>query len=419
MDNDKQKELTAFTRAATQCGSRYLAAGGPTSRIEEKLTQAGHRLGFKTEVFATPASVFVSASIHGHDEVITAFEVIKSQGINLAELQRLDLLLQRMSDGEMRPRTALPLLSEEHSAHPYPPYVRFVAVVLVCLMASLFRYNNIIGALCSGVFGGLTYWTAQSLGTRLRLPQIFGDFIGSLFILAFAGVCSILAGIPPYMTSIGYFILIVPGLNLTTAMSELAESHFVSGTIKLMRSMLVLLAMGVALLLSFEFAELYQLHAHNLVYVKNFDLGDSFFLRASCLSVVIASSAVVFAVPRSDVFWAAITGLIGWVILQQFDSDRFVVIPSFLASFSIALISVALGRAFRTPSQIYSVPAILGLVPGLLAFSTFEAYTQGSETQFQIFFKVPVIAGAIVFGFLTARIPAVIAGNDENSTVNI
>ena len=54
--------MNEFLRVAGECGKSYLATGGPTSRLEERLMTAGHVHGYKCDVYATPTAVTANAS---------------------------------------------------------------------------------------------------------------------------------------------------------------------------------------------------------------------------------------------------------------------------------------------------------------------------------------------------------------------
>jgi uncharacterized membrane protein YjjB (DUF3815 family) len=70
------------------------------------------------------------------------------------------------------------------------------------------------------------------------------------------------------------------------------------------------------------------------------------------------------------------------------------------------MVSLAFGRIFRQPSQVYSVPGIVAMLPGMLALSSFRYFAAGDQGSGVAFtFKVGITAISIVFGLMTARIP--------------
>ena len=91
------------------------------------------------------------------------------------------------------------------------------------------------------------------------------------------------------------------------------------------------------------------------------------------------------------------------LFLNTGENSEAFVLASFLASLTVGLISLILARAYRWPSQIFSTPGVLILVPGLLALSAFYHIEPGSEGG--VAYRVALTAGAIVFGLLTARMP--------------
>ena len=73
-------DVEEFLRVSGQCGRGYMASSGPTSRLEEKLSQAGQARGLLTEAYATPTALFISAKKDG--KIITSLERIKDNEIN-------------------------------------------------------------------------------------------------------------------------------------------------------------------------------------------------------------------------------------------------------------------------------------------------------------------------------------------------
>ncbi len=76
-----------------------------------------------------------------------------------------------------------------------------------------------------------------------------------------------------------------------------------------------------------------------------------------------------------------------------------------MPAFTVGLLSLLFSRFFHVPSQIFSLPGIFALVPGMLALSSF--YGHGNNSGMEIGTRVAVVASSIVFGLFTARIPFV------------
>jgi uncharacterized membrane protein YjjB (DUF3815 family) len=79
-------------------------------------------------------------------------------------------------------------------------------------------------------------------------------------------------------------------------------------------------------------------------------------------------------------------------------------ISTFLASFVIGILSFKISRYYKHPSQIYSAPSILSLVPGMLAFSSLSSHINAGNSGPIPFVKALLVSLSIVFGLILGRL---------------
>jgi uncharacterized membrane protein YjjB (DUF3815 family) len=284
----------------------------------------------------------------------------------------------------------------------YPTWASFFAAFLSGFALSYPGYGDLLAALASGLIALIVWW-GTSNAMKAKVPSsIFRDFLGSALTLALSAVCQIFYHAPFEAYAIGGLVLIVPGLALTTAISELADQNLVSGASKLMHAVLTLLAMGLAYMLFQDFSQ--SLHLIPAVQ----QLSRPLPLSISALGMVISVSCfgVLFGVPLKSLPWASLTGVLGWFILKMFGSSHYLAAASFLASLAVGIVSLFIANRFKVPSQVFSVPGILAMLPGMMALSSFRTFAMGQQTAaLELAFVVAVTSGSIVFGLFTARIP--------------
>jgi uncharacterized membrane protein YjjP (DUF1212 family) len=396
------KFLTSYAR-------RYLAAGGPTSRLEESLENFGRKQAFQTEVFATPTGVFFTCQ-QGQDAPTTSLARIRETGINLSELCKLERTLDDVISTKISLHTAQSIIDQGHTQTSPYSFAHFsFAAFIAGFVLSFDAYQSMRAAWVSGFITFVT-WMVTSPGLRSYFPtSMFRDFLGAFLALAMAAIVNYFYPISIEAYSIGSLVLLVPGLILTTAISELAEHNLVSGTAKLMQGLLVLLALGLAYVLLHEAS-----HALQIEGVLEGSKQKPRIFAISFLSVLtsVYCFGIIFHVPVRSLVWASLTGLAAWLALKGIQSTPLIVAAPFFASVTVGLISLSFGRAFRVPSQTFSVPGIMALLPGMLALSSFRYFALGlEETGMALGFKVAVTATSIVLGLLTARIPFILWRN--------
>tara|TARA_Y100000780_G_scaffold231666_1_gene257926 strand:+ start:13764 stop:15002 length:1239 start_codon:yes stop_codon:yes gene_type:complete len=386
-------------------GKSYLASGGSTSRLEESLWDFGQKMDIETEVFATSSGIFVTCSENGKANKITRMGRIYHGENDMAELIRLENLLEEMrASRKAMEKTRHKIL--EVKSFTYSRLVFFTALFLFGVATSLPSYGSWGAAIGSGLLVMLVFWMSGAFAKKLGLTGVFTEFLGCCFIFLVAGFCAVEFHVPARAFAEGALILMVPGLTITNAISELANHNFISGTSKMMRGILTLLAMGTAFLFARDVAGL--VGDVNLVSPVKDLFEGSFVLKVIGMIGSASAVGILFNVPARLIPFSVITAVASWTLLQSVQGLGFYVLGSFLPALSVGFFSMAFSRIFKVPSQVFSVPGILSLVPGMLALSSFFQFSGFGEEQSSIGMRVMIIASSIVFGLFTARIPFIL-----------
>jgi uncharacterized membrane protein YjjP (DUF1212 family) len=391
---------------SVEAGERYLASGGPTSRIEEMIDEAGAAHGVHMETFATPTGIFISGAGRGDGQAITLLGRIKGSSTDLSELIRIERVIEALTKKQIGVKDAM-----EEMARPQPPHVQrrnewvsYLSFFVLGAAASFVNYGALTSALISGLLCFAVGFLSGPLRQRWGWSGIFTDFLGTFGALVASGLISLKLDRPADSFAIGTLILLVPGLSLTNAITELAEQNFVSGTAKMMKSVLILLALGTAFLLVSDLSQLLfpGVDYNRWGLVKE----QPFYVQILGQSAVIVAFTGVFRSPYRYIPFTLVPGLLSWYVLHKLNYADFLVLSSFAPALTVGFISLVLSRWLKVPSQIFSVPGILSLVPGMLALSSFYSVTDPSGAGGgAVFFQVAIVSSSIVFGLLTARVP--------------
>lgn len=379
-----------------------MATGGPTSRLEDKIAQSGRALGYDCDVYATPTAMFVYAR-DGQNYYMTMERVIDNQ-INFTDMLFYDSLLENLSKAKITVQEARGLLESFRSSKYSTKWV-VLSSFLIGFVASFPKFGHLAGAICSGVITALVYVLNRPLARKLKFSGVFNDFIGCLVSFVISVALAAWFEVPVAMFVIGTILLVVPGLTLTSAVSDIAEHNFLSGTVKMVKSALILIAMGVAyILIANVFVVLgldqtvFTMAPERAAYI------DTFWFQFLCRTVMVGSFCIFFHIPPRAIPGALLCGVTSVLVLEQFKDPKLFVLASFMASLTVGLISLALSRYYKWPSQVFSTTGILSLVPGLLALASFYNLLEDSGKG-AIAYQVALTAGAITFGLLSARMP--------------
>ncbi|WLR48146.1 threonine/serine exporter family protein [Halobacillus litoralis] len=119
-----------------------------------------------------------------------------------------------------------------------------------------------------------------------------------------------------------------------------------------------------------------------------------------------AAFGIIYQAPRNTLVKCGLVGMVGWMIYAFLVWKEVDTVPATLiASFVIALVSQTLARRFKTPMIIFSVPGIIPLVPGSLAYDAMRNFVQNDySAAISIAAKAFMISGAIAFGLVFSEV---------------
>ncbi len=403
-------DIHQFENFVLTAGCKYLEVGGPTSRLEDKIVQLGEVYNMQPEVFATPSAVIVSA-MNSEKRYTSSLKRIKESSIDLNLLFKIDVLFDDVISQKLTVYEALKVVNQsQYSKDLYSKKLISVSAFIVGFIGSYLNFQNMYSGILSGFLSLLLVSVIQPFFTYLAFTRIFFVFFAALVAIGLSAFAEVYFNLPIEASFIGSLIVLVPGLMLTTAVSELAEHNFVSGTVKLVNGVLILISIGTALFIGKDIIYLYNPETLplNLDYTN-----QSVDLWASILGTLLIMLAFCFQfqTPRKFILFAMMTGVAGQIGFELFKGSASYALPSFVAAFFIGIASLSFSRFFKTPSQIFSVPGIVSLVPGVLSFTIYNSTSLGSglsnpqNTADSKILTVAIVASSLVFGLIMSRFP--------------
>jgi uncharacterized membrane protein YjjB (DUF3815 family) len=195
-------------------------------------------------------------------------------------------------------------------------------------------------------------------------------------------------------------IPLLPGMMLTTGLSELTSKNLVSGTARLMDAAVTLLSLilGIALVLTIES----KLGMRPLAVVRGSPAGVPWQVLA--LVVTGISFGVILLVPKKMLPLAMLSCGVVWAtqaLFRQWPGPQ----AAFLTAMALSVSANVYARLKSRPAQLFLLPGLLLLVPGSFGFRSLDAvlrgnYTAGASQLVDMFFT----AGALVMGLLVSNV---------------
>lgn len=377
------------------------AHGTSTQRIEEALDEVSARLGIIAQFFVTPTSVFAAFGPQVNQR--TYLMRVEPGDTDLGRLAHLDAVVVEVVAGKRSPAEGAAEIGRIEQA--VPPYGRLLTTL---------AFATASGAACRFLGGGLAeIAVASGLGLltgllallTARLPsgdRVFTPLASfSAAALATAGG-AVAGGYSVSIAMLAGLIVLLPGMMLTTAMSELAANHLSAGTARLSGAFIVfiMLAIGVA------FGQRVATEVFGPPEVVVPTALPSGTLWLALVLAALSFAVLLKALPR-DLPWILASGAIGLLGSQAGSALFGAEFGIFLGALTVGVASNLLARATNRPAAIALVPGTLLLVPGSVGFRSVTAMLErevvsGVDTLFSmLLLAVSLVAGLFVANVLS------------------
>ncbi|MBV9879793.1 MAG: threonine/serine exporter family protein [Gemmatirosa sp.] len=374
--------------------------GHSAGRLEDILGITADRLGLPAhQFFSTPTSVMASFGVEVRQR--TYLLRVEPAEVNLGMLAALERVSLDVARGRLSPPDGTAEIERIVAApSPYGPSLTTIAYGAVSGAACVFLgggAREVMVALVLGLGLGVFSLVAQQHPRIGRVFEPFASFLVSAaaIVLAHAvGPLSVLAA------TISGLIVLMPGLTLTTAMSELATRHLASGTARLSGAFITFLGIAFGVALG------NRLGAALIGAPPNVD-PTPLPMWAGLVALVVAPlsfTVILRAAPR-DTPWIVAAGALGVAGGRLGAATLGVELGAFAGSFAVALAGSGYERWRRRPSAVVVVPGILQLVPGSVGFrSLLSLMDREPVVGLQTAFSMIMTAIALVAGLLMASV---------------
>lgn len=389
-----ERERIRFVLALGRALHRY---GTPAHRLEEALAIVCRQLGLTAEVLSTPT--FLMVRFGDPADLRTSMLRLETTELDLAKLAQLDAIADSVAERELDPAAGLARIDAiERAPRVWGKPAETATFALTAASVTVFfggGGRDVIAAAAIGLLIGVLALAIRPRSHAARAFELAGAFVAAF---GAGAIASQVRGVTPSIITIAALVALLPGLTLTTAMTELATRNLVSGTARLMAALIVLLelALGVALGERLSHA-IFTVAPTPHESLPQWSIWIAFLV--SSLGMVIVCQAERRAIP-----WILLASLVGFVGARQGTILLGPQLGVLLGAFLLGILANLYARALDRPQQVVLVPAMILLVPGSIGFrgmtSLFNRDTlTGIETTFASF----AVAMAIVAGLLIAN----------------
>lgn len=372
------------------------AAGYSTHRLEDALTAMSDRLGLTGQYFVTPTSIFASFG-----SGITQSTYMMRTGPrpqNLGQLARVTEVARGVLSGEVQVAEGMKrLMALSVVPDPNPLFI-IIGHGLASAAAARFlggAWPEMGMAALGGLGIGALATTAARLPHVARVYEFLAAFLCST-IMTLLG--ALIGGYSVWLATLAGLIVLIPGLTLTTAITELATSHLTAGTTRMAGAFMTFIGIGFGVALGHKVAVLLVgpvaavMPAPMPVVVNWLALG-----------VIAIAFSLLLRADRRDIGWILLSAVIAFVSTRLGGSVLGPEMGVFVGALAVGLGSNLFYRITRRPAAITLVPGLLTLVPGSVGFRSISALLDSQVVAgIDTAFSMVLTAVSLVAGLLTS-----------------
>lgn len=368
--------------------------GTPAHRLEEAIEVVCRRLDLHVEVFSTPTTIIMSFG--NPAELRTRMMRVETGELNMSKLAAVDELADAVVAQKISAADGITRLAEIMGRAPQYGAVPTVLANGVSAggLAVFFGggWRDVIAAACIGILLGLVGLFVKATTDRARMFELLGATIAAF---AASATARLISPISASLVTIASLIVLLPGMTLTVAMTELATKNLISGTARLMSSLIVLLELVVGVALGERLAA----GLWRIPHLKPMALGEyAQWIALACSAVAV--SIVAKARPRV-IGWIAAACAVGYLGTRYGTRWLGPQLGVLIGAFAMGCLGNLYARVLQRPAQVVLVPAVLLLVPGSLGFRGMNAMlardtVSGVDTMFAMFISATALVGGLL-----------------------
>lgn len=237
---------------ALEAGTVLLKYGAEIFRVEETIEHICHSFHVhKMDVFVISHGIFISAD-NDKQETISKVKHIPLSGANLEIVAEVNNLSRDISAGLVGLDEAFERLNQIEKIKPTNSIVQIVSAGIASSCFGYMLDASIPECVFSLFIGALVYAWVLWAGKH-KVSKILVNIMGGIIITLAAVLALNTVSIPMKIDGmiIGSIMPLIPGLGFVNAIRDIANSDFLSGTVRMIDALLVFvyIAVGVGVVL--------------------------------------------------------------------------------------------------------------------------------------------------------------------------
>jgi uncharacterized membrane protein YjjP (DUF1212 family) len=405
--------MTAFEERAqfiTDFARRLHLAGVSAARLEGAVKTTATKLGVDCAIWSSPTGILLSLGDLNDPTIAQQTRVLRLDPAqpNLADLSTLDYVAEQVIEGRLNVNEATQRFREldRVSETRDTVWIVFAFGLASAAVAGLLRTSwldiAVAGAL--GTLIGAVDTAGRSRPHLAAASEAISAILATVLAAAFA---HFVAPLSIQTVVIAALIVLMPGLTLTTAVTELATGQLVTGTARFAGAMVTLFKLTFGSVAGAQIVN--ALH-----WTPRLAHGTTLPALVEVVATLAAafSFAILFRAARRDIPLVMLSAVMGYVLTRVASTWFAPAEPApgitfagavFFSSLVMAAVANVYGRVARRPGTLVRLPSIMLLVPGSVGFRGLASlmerdYTLGMETAVAVLSALVALMAGLLFG---------------------
>ncbi|ASJ74818.1 threonine/serine ThrE exporter family protein [Granulosicoccus antarcticus] len=353
------KQQCAFVIKLGEMLHKY---GTPAFRLEAHLKTVAGYLELDGYFLVSPTTLTYCLWIKGapDDDVYNYSMRVRPGDLDLGSLARTDALVNDLVAGNCTLEEAKTgLKTIETSGPPYPELVTLLAYIVLGSAFSMMMRGSWNDVMWAGGLSMLVYSFVVWSGKSQRISTMLEPLAATVVAVIAVAVSRFDPGVNQPLVVLSSIIVFVPGLSLAMGFRELAERELISGTARIMDSLMVLFKLYFGTVLGVAIGVLIwgDTFPVDEYHVPHWTVWPAVLLLASSLSVVFKARLV-------DAPWGIASGLLAYGVSTLVTDAWGTTLGAFLGAFVVGAYANLFARWRNAPAALVTLPGIVVLVPG-------------------------------------------------------
>jgi uncharacterized membrane protein YjjP (DUF1212 family) len=345
------------------------SSGVPAHQFERMITALADQLGFNCQVLSSPTAIFLSFQYQDDEDdqrpIPMQLARMVPAAINLGNTAELYDIGNGLLDGNIATEQAYNKLKGWQPTQLYPMWLQIicwgltggsVAVMLSASWAGIAAASLVCAILGVVVTQASDVWREGSLEAIAALLSTFLVFT----------INQLVPGLDVFVVIMSSLIVLIPGLGLTMAVTELSTDHLASGSARLAGAVVTLMKLSLGVLIGTVMVGWFG-WSSDITSLAQLPAPPAWF-RWPALLAAAFSFAVLFSARRKDFHIAVLAAIVSYIVSRAGVAAGGLEFGVLLASMSVTILSNLYGRLFKQAGALIRVPGVILLVPGTIGY---------------------------------------------------